>query len=301
MHNINTARNFVLQLGSLIALYVSLSAVIAVVFGVITVVFPDAAAGSYEGVGAQNAIRFGIAMIVVFFPTYIVLTRTVNQIRRKETGTYLTLTKWLIYLSLLVGGGILLGDLVAVIMTFLNGELTVRFALKALTLLTVIGIALSYYTLDVKGYWNKNEKQSQMFALFASLIAIAVVVLGFLHVETPAEVREQRLDEEQVMALQNIQSTVHEYYNLEGTLPTSLDDAYGSLPFPEAPEDRPAYVYNTRTSTSFELCALFAHPSRQDEYSMKPIPYEGETLVGAYNWEHAAGDVCFVRRINPVE
>ena len=31
----NTARNFALQLGSLIALYVSLSALIAVIFGVI--------------------------------------------------------------------------------------------------------------------------------------------------------------------------------------------------------------------------------------------------------------------------
>ena len=109
----NTARNFALQLGSLIALYVSLSALIAVIFGVINITYPDQAEGYWAYDSAQQGIRFGIAMLLVFFPTYVVLTRTVNQIRRKETGTYLTLTKWLVYLSLLVGGGILLGDLVA--------------------------------------------------------------------------------------------------------------------------------------------------------------------------------------------
>jgi hypothetical protein len=42
----------------------------------------------------------------------------------------------LVYLSLLVGGGVLLGDLVAVILAFLNGEITTRFILKAGVLLS---------------------------------------------------------------------------------------------------------------------------------------------------------------------
>jgi hypothetical protein len=301
MQNTNTARNFVLQLGSLISLYISLSAVIAVVFGVINIVYPDAAAGYFEGEAARSGIRYGIALILVFFPTYILLTRFVNQIRRQETGTYLTLTKWLIYLSLLVGSGILLGDLVTVILTFLNGELTVRFALKALTLLCVIGIALSYYVLDVRGYWNQNEKQSKLFALGAAIIALVVVILGFFHIETPAEVREMRLDEQQVMDLQNIQWKVYEYYTNENTLPVSLEEAYGEMPAPAAPEDRSAYEYSRVDDDTFELCATFAHPSRQDEYSMRPVSYAKEPLTGAYSWDHIAGDVCFERTVVPTE
>src|SRR5690606_2430047 len=109
-------------------------------------------------------MRFGIAMLLVFFPTYIFLTRTVNQIRRKETGTYLMLTKWLVYLSLLVGGLILLGDLVTVVLTYLNGEITLRFILKAATLLLVIGAAFFYYILDARNYWNNHEKESKLYA-----------------------------------------------------------------------------------------------------------------------------------------
>jgi hypothetical protein len=47
----------------------------------------------------------------------------------------------LVYLSLLVGGGVLLGDLVAIILAFLNGEITTRFILKAGVLLVVVGAA----------------------------------------------------------------------------------------------------------------------------------------------------------------
>lgn len=297
MQNTNTARNFVLQLGSLVALYVSLGALIGVIFGVINIAFPDAAASFYESESARENIRIGIAMILVFFPTYITLTRLVNQIRRKETGTYLTLTKWLIYLSLLVGGGILLGDLVAVILTFLNGELTVRFILKAVTLLVIIGIAFNYYILDVRGYWNANERQSVIFAISASIVALVVAVVGFFHIETPAEVRELRIDAEQVSDLEGMQWKVFEYHQLAHELPVSIEAAYKSGPVPEASLGREAYSYTRIDPDTFELCATFAQPSR--EISEKyPVTYEGQPLTNAYNWDHAAGRACFERSIN---
>ncbi len=108
----NTAKNFALQLGSLISLYISIVALIILLSGVITLQYPDVANGYWEQESASSSIRFSIAMLFVFFPTYIALTRMVNTIRRVEQGVYLALTKWLIYLSLLIGGGAILGDLV---------------------------------------------------------------------------------------------------------------------------------------------------------------------------------------------
>jgi len=149
----NTAKNFALQVGSLITLYVSIGALISLVFSIITVLYPDSAQYAWEYGSATATIRTTIAILVVFFPTYIILTRMVNTIRRTEVGTYLKLTKWLVYISLLIGGGVLLGDLVMVLTGFLNGELTIRFVLKALTVLVVVGSAFVYYLADVKGYW----------------------------------------------------------------------------------------------------------------------------------------------------
>jgi hypothetical protein len=91
----NTARNFALQLGALVSLYVSLSFLLVLLFGVINLTFPDPAEGYWAVDSAQSSIRIGIAVLVVFFPAYLILQRTVNRIRRREpAGSYLTLTKW---------------------------------------------------------------------------------------------------------------------------------------------------------------------------------------------------------------
>lgn len=289
----NTAKNFVLQLGALIALYVSLSAFILVAFGVISLAFPDPADEFWRYNNAQSGIRFGIAMLIVFFPAYIVLTRIVNQVRRREEGVYLTLTKWLIYLSLLVGGGILLGDLVAVIHTYLNGEITTRFILKALTLLVVIGAAFYYYILDAREYWNTHETKSKQFGAGATALVILVLVLGFYYSDTPAETREQRIDAEQINDLRSMQWRIEEYYRVEGTLPDDVAFLYSGIPMPEAPDGREAYVYSVTGDRSFELCATFVHESQTESYAYKPVTEDG--ILNPYNWDHGVGRTCFER------
>jgi hypothetical protein len=294
----NTARNFALQLGSLIALYVSLSAIIAVLFGVINIAYPDALENYWQYDSAQQGIRFGIAMLIVFFPTYILVTRFVNQIRRRETGTYLTLTKWLVYLSLLVGGGILLGDFVTVILTYLNGEITLRFILKALTLSVVIGAAFFYYILDAKGYWNTHEKHSKMFALGASLVVLAVLVLGFLNSDTPQEARQMRFDQQQIDNLSDMQWRIEDHYQINKSLPEKIDALYIGTDAPMAPEGREAYKYTVIDADTYELCATFAFPSSKSGSDLsRPAVFEDPIKNPYNNWDHGAGETCFERTV----
>lgn len=295
----HTAKNFALQLGSLISLYVSLGALLALLFGVINLTFPDAAAGYWQYESAASAIRFSIAMLVVFFPAYVVLTRLVNKSRRADKSAYGAFTKWLIYLSLLVGGGVLLGDLVAVVNTFLNGELAIRFALKALAVLVVVGAAFTYYLMDVRGYWEKNEKKSIWYGAIASLIVLVSLVVGFMNIETPAEVREMRLDARQLEDFQDISWRIEEYYRVNEVLPETLPELYNGIEIPTAPEDRPAYVYTVTDDASFELCATFAHESsRTDSYDSYARPvFEKGMIRNPYNWDHGDGEWCFEREI----
>lgn len=295
----NTARNFALQLGSLIALYISLSAIITVVFGVINVLHPDATEGYWAYDSAQQGIRIGVAMVVVFFPTYIVLTRLVNQVRRKETGAYLVLTKWLVYLSILVGGCILLGDLVVVILTYLNGEITLRFILKAGALLIVIGAALYYYMQDAKLYWNTHEKESKMYAAGASLVAIAVLALGFMNSDTPKEVREMKLDDQQTQNLQDMQYRIEDHYRINKSLPADTTQLYIGVEVPTAPEGRDAYTYKTVDTDTYELCANFAYPSQSVGRDVAiPASTSPDEMKNPYNnWDHGAGKTCFERTV----
>lgn len=296
----NTAKNFALQLGSLVSLYVSIVALIMLLFGVITVRYPDVAQGYYEYESASSSIRFGIALLVVFFPAYTILTRLVNNIRRREQGTYLALTKWLIYLSLLIGGATILGDLVAVVLGFLNGELTIRFALKALSFLIVVGAAFIYYLLDARGHWQTHEKQSVQYGALVAVVVIAALTTGFQHTETPNQVREMNIDNVQIQDLGVIQSHIESYYATNAKLPQSLEVAYEGLAITTAPEGRNAYTYTYVDEKTFKLCAEFAYESsksQQAQYS-EPFMADGMIIRDGFNWTHGKGDWCFTRVVN---
>jgi hypothetical protein len=297
----NTAKNFALQLGSLITLYVSIGALITLLFGIITVQYPDQASYVWEHDSATSSIRFAIALLIVFFPSYIALTRFVNVIRRSEQGMYLTLTKWLIYLSLLIGGGILLGDLVAILNSFLEGELTVRFLLKALTVFLVTGTAFSYYLLDVRAYWQNNEQHSIYYAGVVGAAVLVSLVAGFMNTDTPQEVRNKNLDNKEVSELQEIQSRIESYTLLNSKLPESIDEAYNSLSVPSAPEGRSAYTYQVINASSFKLCAEFSNESIQsgDMYYASDVAYKDSYgIINPNNWDHGKGTWCYTRIIN---
>lgn len=298
----NTARNFALQLGALLSLYLSLSFLLVLLFGLIELTVPDATDQYWDIESAASGIRIGFAMVIVFFPTYLILTRTVNRIRRNELeGAYLGLTRWLIYLSLLVGGAVLLGDLVTVIMTFLEGEITQRFILKALSVLVVIGAAFYYYIEDARGSWVSREQQSKLFGVVSAVIVAILLVLGMLSIDDPGAVRERKLDEQQITDLQAIQYSIDSFYRFNGeALPENLAELQNYEWQPSAPEGREAYTYE-RTQEGFRLCGTFAAPSHPDEdLALRPtVPITKDTLIlGSDNWSHDAGRYCFERKVN---
>lgn len=294
----NTAKNFVLQLGSLISLYLSLSFFLVLAFAVINLGFPDATDDVWFINQAESSVRFGVAMVIVFFPTYLITTRYVNQTRRKETaGSYLTLTKWLIYLSLLIGGGVLLGDLVAVISTYLEGEITERFIMKALAVLVVIGGAFYYYLLDARGHWLSREKASVSIGAFVTAIVVAVVIYGLYSIESPQVARERRIDMEQLQDLQDMQWRIEEAVQVNGEVPNTIEELYVTE-VPSASEGRAAYEYKV-TENGFELCAEFDQASQPEEYQRFALPLDKEgVILNANNWEHTAGEFCFERTVS---
>lgn len=294
----NTPRNVVVQVGSLIALYLSASFLLTLVFGLITIAYPSETDSYWEIESATDSIRLGIAMLIVFFPTYLVLTRLMNKFRRTEAGAlYQSVTKWLIYISLLLGGLILLGTLVTTIYTFLNGDLTTRFFLKAGAVIGVVGMAFHYYLLDVRGYWITHESKSIMFGIGAGLVVFAAVAFGLGHIETPAVVREMKLDEQQVNDLRNIQWQIDSYLSISNsTKPASLEDVYETVGgvLPTAPEGREAYSYET-TETGFKLCATFARDSANPELASPSYLDPGARIKNPENWNYTAGRYCFER------
>jgi hypothetical protein len=238
-------------------------------------------------------------MVAVFFPTYLVLTRIVNRLRRQDKNEqYLHLTKWLIYLSLLVGGLTLLVDLVVVLNYFLEGDLTTRFICKALAVLMVIGAAVHYYSYDARGFWTTHEQASILYAFVAGILVTVSLVFGFTQVATPNEVREHKLDAKQITELQDMQYKIVEYYYATGssTLPADLDEAYRGFDVPKAPEGRETYTYSI-TDTGFSLCATFSDDMQNDTNYGASIPDKTSLILNEFDWRYKAGKFCFARVI----
>lgn len=296
------AKSFVLQLASLVTLFVSLPAFITLLFSIINLQLPDAADSYWQIDSYQSSVRYSIAVLVIFFPAYLALTRKVNKSRRQEGELYHTLTRWLVYVALLVAGMIILGDLAVVVYTFLNGEITMRFILKAAVLLAVIGGASYYYALDAKNFWQSREKQSIMIGGVTLAVVLLCVGYGYSLIDSPSVARDIRLDQQQITDLQDIQWRVEAYYQESKSFPANFGTLFVDFPAPVAPEGREAYEYKITGADTYSLCATFAEATPANERSVsKPIVANGDVYLQNQNWEHGAGRKCFERKIIPLK
>lgn len=296
-----TPRDFFLYLGMIGALYVSAVSVIALWFEYINQLVPsvvDTYVDPYSG-----AIRWSMAMLIIIFPLFLALTRTVNQgMRREPAKKEFWIRRWLLYLTLFIAGTTVAIDLVALVNTFLGGDITGRFIAKVCVVLIVALAVFGYYILSIRGYWDVREARSKLLGWVAGLAVLGSIVAGFAIVGSPAAQHAARLDERRVNDLASIQWQVVDYWQSKETLPAELvllEDSIRGFSVPTDPVTGEAYAYSVTGTSSFELCAAFAtdttlpHPERLYKPSA-PEPYGLSE-----NWQHPTGHTCFERTIDP--
>ena len=141
-----------MHLLAIVTLYVSAVTFLVLLFQFIDIAFPDVLSRGYYALqGSYSMIRFSIATLLVVFPVYIFTMRFLNKsYEANPTKRDLRIRKWLIYFTLFIVALVVIGDLVALINSFLGGEITTRFSLKALSILFVTGSIFFYYFADIK-------------------------------------------------------------------------------------------------------------------------------------------------------
>ncbi|KGJ05365.1 hypothetical protein SAMN04487972_10673 [Paracoccus halophilus] len=94
---------------------------------------------------ADGSIRWPVASLIVFTPLFVWLSRKAQGQMRDDAGQRRSLVrKWFASVTLLLALLVLLGDGVTVIFTLLNGELTARFAAKAVLVAAVAALVFGY-------------------------------------------------------------------------------------------------------------------------------------------------------------
>ncbi|MES2931126.1 MAG: DUF5671 domain-containing protein [Patescibacteria group bacterium] len=300
-----TPRDFFFWAGLLVALIGSVISLTTLLFSYINFAFPDPLA--YYGDPYGGEVRVAMASVIVFIPTALILAHLIRQTIVKEAGkANIWVRRWALGLILFVATLTILTDLITLIMTFLGGEITIRFGLKVSVVLLVAAFMFLHFLADLKGYWLENVKKAGLVSSSILAMALVSVVAGFFIIGTPGEIRMMRFDEQKVMDLQSIQYQVMNYYQQKEELPESLaalNDPISSFMTPVDPQSGAAYQYRVTSALTFELCAAFNKPTPdtrgQGGYPARDMSYPSMGMGVDENWLHEAGDTCFTRTIDP--
>ncbi len=296
-----------LHLLAIITLYASAVAFLVMLFQYINVLIPDPLErGYYQLQGYYSSIRWSISSLIVIFPIYAWAVYYLNKIYSREPEKRnLRIRKWLLNFTVFAAALIMIGDLVTLIYNFLGGDITVRFVLKIAAVFFVAAAVFFYYFWELKS-WAKISNTAKKIFIYTTIAIVALAVAaGFFIVGSPQQERLRRFDDQRVSDLQIIQGQIIYYWQNKEKLPAKLDDLKDPISgFNPAkdPQTGADYSYNIKDALQFELCANFnlqSLESGQPSTELPTYPPQYYPKSADSNWNHAAGYVCFERKIDP--
>lgn len=297
-----TPKDFFLWVGGMAALYASVVAFITLLFQYINYAFPDPLTYYYADPYA-GPIRLAIASLIVLFPVFLILMRVIRRdITRDATRADIWIRRWALYLTLFIAGITLIADLITLINTFLNGDVTMRFVLKVAVVFLVVGAGFLHFLSDLRGYWTRYPGRARLIGYGAALVIVLTIVSGFFIIGTPGQARLERFNQQKVSDLQNIQWRIVNFWQQKERLPASLaelEDPISGFTTPVDAQTGNPYGYRSTGANSFELCATFNRESRGEGNQssvLSPRPVDGYLDE---NWQHSVGETCFDRTIDP--
>ncbi len=300
----STPRDVFLHLLGTWTLFVSVISLLTVVFQYINIVLPDPLNGDRQSV--LGLIRGASASLIVAFPIFVWISSILHRDVVADPGKRdLPVRKWLIYFTLFVAAVSIISYLITLVNGLYGGELTLSFALKALSVLIVTGTVFGYYLWDVRQAGKPGSLPSRL-AWGSGIVVAALLVAGVFIAGTPAEQRRVRMDLTRVSDLQSIQQQVVSYWIDKGSLPNTtsdLSDTISGFTPPVDPATREPYGYRMMGMYRFELCATFETTAADSDLpvylrpSSPTIAKSVDDLTGT--WAHGTGQTCFARTIDP--
>ena len=292
------AREAFLYLVSFIALYVAAINFGILVFGLIDWTFTDPLdrGDRYPSFGKATVI----ASVIVAFPLYLFMIRRLSsEIAADPERQQSPVRRWLTYLTLVVGAGIILADVIALLANLLLGNLAIRFLLKVAAIMVITSCIFGFYLWDIRRAETPadgSKAPPAVWALLVGIIVVVVVCIGYAIYlfGTPGEQRSIQSDRQRVSDLTNITYNVDGFWELNGELPAGFEDMSGarySIDSIHDPETGVPYEYRVVDGIegTYELCAVFQTDTtergeRSPRFSDDP-------------WGHGAGRTCFLLEV----
>jgi hypothetical protein len=250
----------------------------------------------YSGRYVAESLRFGISALLISAPVFYF---TANKIYKNLFSGNLkkdsAIRKWLSYLILLISSVVMTVWLMITVNSFLNGELTSKFILKALAAFSISAIVFSFYFYDIRREKVEGEKSKIMKIYFYAslLIVLAAFIVGILSIDSPREVRKQKIDQTLLNNISFVSREISNYYNNTNKLPENLDNLkehnlLSGVNFYD-PETKEKIEYKIISATEYELCTNF-RASNEEYNQFKDREFYDEI-------KHGSGYICIKKNV----
>lgn len=299
------------NLFSFILLGIVAGALIVLLFALINRSFPEPGEllGEYLQIATAREIHRSLASLAIAFPLYAFATRWwLMRFAEGHERSESRLTKWLTYIVLLVASMVIVCDLIAVVYSMLQGEMTKRFVLKVIVILGVAGAVFGFYLFERRAVQFSKPILPGVFKGFgwgATAMILLAAIAGYLSAGSPKTARSLAADAARANDLTSLSACIEHFARNRGNLPGTLEQLERASISTNCPtydrETRQRYGYRIVVASrpegssrvgDFELCAQFALPSASNGM-MVPS--------GAESWrDHTAGRSCRVKTVQLV-
>jgi hypothetical protein len=245
---------------------------------------------------SPDQLKFAISALIISAPIFYVATWRIYKnlfsgAFNKDSGT----RKWLTYFVLLVSSVVMLGWLIAIVNNFLDGELTVKFILKALTAIGLAAAIFTFYYYDIKRKKVAGEKDEVIRIYFYSSLAAAVIIFasGLSIMESPQKTRDRKMDNAVLENFEEIDMAIADYYSDNEKLPDNLERIKSEFSYITDEDLKNSatgekYDYKIKRENIYELCATFKISNKDSE------SYD----IYQDRWPHDVGYQCLSQRVS---
>lgn len=240
-----------------------------------------------------DSVKFSIASLIITTPVYIVLTNLIQKYTQNgRINLKSQIRKWLSYVIILITSVTIIGELIALIVNFLDGEITLRSFSKLMVVVGISVLIMLYHIFDTKRHEiPKKNTLRLVFNLVIIPLSIITLGLGIFMMEPPSQARYRKIDEKTLEKLESVKNNITYYHKYEKNLPTNLETlkSYGEYGYYyenyNTIDKDHQIQYNITEGNSFELCADFYLDSEAIQ------KYSNSYLKDSY--QHDNGYQCF--------
>ncbi|HLC89898.1 MAG TPA: DUF5671 domain-containing protein [Patescibacteria group bacterium] len=242
---------------------------------------------------SQTALKFALASLLVATPLFFIFSTLIRKALKQNTlDPKNKIRVWVTYIILFLTIAIAVGDLITTVFRVLDGDFTLRFILKSLSILIIVCWIFAYYWQEMR---SENSLAGSNLPRLMGGVTAGVVIISFIGtffvIESPALARAKAYDRTRISHLQEIRASTEDYYRIYGKLPENLEvisSKYGYLQIKDPKTEKP-YEYSVTGSDTYQLCAEF-ETSNKDENKDRFDAYYSEFL-------YDLGRNCFDQKI----